>query len=135
MKQSVCSAEIYECTEIGDILDLAFDNIADLDLLEELSHSLFLLRYEQLLAIADDASLLGIEFGDNELDLLILVLVQILLIDIRNKTCRDKYSGLVNDNNDTAKADLNNVCLKYLFVLECFLKPLASALSSKLAVR
>ena len=36
MKQSVCSAQIDECTEIGYILNSTFNYIANMDSLEEL---------------------------------------------------------------------------------------------------
>ena len=70
MKQSVCAAQVDECAEIGDILDHALNGLAYLDALEELLLHRCLLRYEKLLAVADDASSSRIELGDHELDLL-----------------------------------------------------------------
>ena len=106
MKQTVCSAQIYERTEIGNILDNAIDDIAGLDPCKEFSCSFSLAGCENLTAIADDSSSARIELRNYEFDLLILILIEISLIDIRYKAGRNEYSRILDKDCETALKDL-----------------------------
>ena len=97
MKQTVCSAQIYECTEIGYVLNNALYHIAYMDALEELFLLLCLLSNDQLLAVTDDTTTARIELCNYEADLLAFILSQILLIGIRYQACRDEYSCFIYD--------------------------------------
>ncbi len=66
MKQTVCSAQVYECTKIGYILYNALYHIAYMDALEELFLLLCFLSNDQLLTVTDDSSSARIELGDYE---------------------------------------------------------------------
>lgn len=97
MKQSVCSAQIDKCTEIGYVLNNAFYDVAFFDLLEEFLLQFSLLSYDELLTIADVSSSLGIVLADHEFDLLSGILGQILLISIGYQACGDEDSYFVHD--------------------------------------
>ena len=98
MKQTVCSAQIYECTEIGYVLYNTLYHIAYMDALEELFLLLSLFSNDQLLTVTDDAATARIELGNNKADLLTFILRQVLLIGIGYQACRDEYSGLIYNN-------------------------------------
>ena len=75
MKQSVSSAQIDECTEIGYILNSSLNYIANMDSLEESFLHLGFFSNQKLLAVTDDSSSSRIELADNELDLLTSILL------------------------------------------------------------
>ncbi len=79
MQKSVSAAQIDEGTEICQILNHTGTNIADSQLSEELVMLLLLCCRHQLLAIADDSSLLRVELSDDELNVLTLILCQVSL--------------------------------------------------------
>ena len=79
MKQSICSTQVYECTEIGHVLNNSPNHIAYMDALKQLLLHLCLLSNNQLLAVADNSSSLRIELCDYELNLLSCILLQVLL--------------------------------------------------------
>ena len=106
MKQTVCSAQIYECTEICDILNNAVNDVAGLDSFKELSRSFCLAGNKNLTTIADDPSSARIELRNNEFDFLILILIEISLIDIRYKAGRNEYSRILDKDCETALKDL-----------------------------
>ena len=95
VKQTVCTAQIDECTEIGYILNNAVNNIAFVNSLEELFLNLSLLSCDQLSAVTDVSSSLRIVLADNEFNLLTCILGQIFLISIGNKACRDEDSNFL----------------------------------------
>ena len=74
MKQAVSAAQVYECTEIGNVLNSTLYGIASVDTLEELFLHLSLLSNHKLLSVADDSSSLRVELSDNEVDILTCVL-------------------------------------------------------------
>ena len=91
-------AQIYECTEIGYVLNNALYHIAYMDALEELFLLLSFFSNDQLLTVTDDAATARIELGNNKADLLTFILRQVLLIGIGYQACRDEYSGLIYNN-------------------------------------
>ena len=56
VKQTICSAQVDECTKIGNVLYNALYHIAYMDALEELFLHLCLLSNKKLLAVTDDSS-------------------------------------------------------------------------------
>jgi len=128
MKKSVCSAEINECTEIGNVLDNTVYDIANLDLAEESLLHLFLLSCKKLLAVSDASSLVRIVLNDNEVDFLSEIFAEIFLIAVGNKACRDEDSGSVNLNGDSALKDSRNLSGKDFLIIESFFDTLVSLL-------
>ncbi len=97
MKQTVSSAQIDECTEIGYVLNSSLYHIAYMDALEESFLHLSLLSNDKLLAVTDDSSSSRIELCDNELDLLTSIFRKIFLIVLGYQACRDEDSCLIHD--------------------------------------
>ena len=131
MKQTICAAQIYECTEIGNVLYNAFYNVTFMDSCEQCSLLFCLLGNNQLLAIADISSSLRIVLADNEFDLLICILRQIFLIGIGNKTCGDEDTNFIYNNNQTAIQYLCYFCFQNFMVVEGFFDSLVASVSSK----
>ena len=98
MKQTVCSAKVYKCTEIGNVLNGSFYNVSLVDALEQLFLHLSFLSYEKLSSVTDNSSSLRIELCDYELNLLSCILFKILLVSIRYQAGRNKDSGLIHNN-------------------------------------
>ena len=98
MKQTVCSAKVYKCTEIGNVLNGSFYNVSLVDALEQLFLHLSFLSYEKLSSVTDNSSSLRVELCDYEFNLLICIFCKILLIGVGYKACRDKDSGLIHNN-------------------------------------
>ena len=73
MKQAVSAAQVYECTEIGNVLNSTLYGVTCMDALEELFLKLSLLSNHKLLSVADDSSSSRIELCDNEFDLFISI--------------------------------------------------------------
>src|SRR5699024_11973543 len=90
VEQAVRAAKIDERAEIGYVLHHALDSLADSDPLKQSLLHLSFSRKDELLAVADHSSSLGIELGDYKFDLLSRVLGQILFIRIGNQACRNK---------------------------------------------
>ena len=131
MKQTICAAQIYECTEIGNVLYNAFYNVTFMDSCEQCSLLFCLLGNNQLLAIADISSSLRIVLADNEFNLLICILRQVFLIGIGNKTCRDEDTNFIYNNNQTAIQYLCYFCFQNFMVVEGFFDSLVASVSSK----
>lgn len=77
MKQSVSSAQIDECAEIGNILNSSLYNIANCDACEQFFLQFLLLSNDELFAVTDDASSSRVELGNNEFNFLICIFRQI----------------------------------------------------------
>ena len=60
MKQSVSSAQIDECAEIGNILNSSLYNIANCDACEQFFLQFLLLSNDELFAVTDMRLLLGL---------------------------------------------------------------------------
>ena len=73
MKQAVSAAQVYECTEVGNVLNSTLYGVTCMDALEELFLKLSLLSNHKLLSVADDSSSLRVELSDNEIDILTCV--------------------------------------------------------------
>ena len=131
MEQAVRAAQIYERAEIGDVLDGTFNGIAGLNGLKELLLHLGTLSQQQLLAVADISAPVRIVLGNNKLNFLIEILVQISLICIRYKAGRDKYSDFLYDNTEAARKNLSNLCLENFPVVISFFNSLVAAIRSK----
>ena len=97
MKQSVSSAQIDECAEIGNIFNSSLYNIANCDACEQFFLQFLLLSNDELFAVTDDASSSRVELGNNEFNFLICIFRQIFFIYIRYKAGRNEYSGLLNN--------------------------------------
>ena len=128
MQKSVDSAQVYKGAKIRDVLDGALNDVANLELLQKILLDLALALYKNHLAIADDSSPAGIKLRDLELDFLAQILVQIALIAVGYKTCRDEDSGSLDLDR---KASLENLChrrFEHFLVLEGRLKLLVALL-------
>src|SRR5262249_4106065 len=71
VQQAVDAAEVHEGAELGDVLDDALADLADLDLLEELLLHLRALILEQLAAADDDVAAGLVDLEDLALDRLV----------------------------------------------------------------
>ena len=98
MKQTISSAQIYECTKVSNIFNNTFYNISFMDTLEEFFLHLCFLSNQKLFSVTDDSSSLRIEFSDYKLNLLISIFAEVFLISIRYQACRNEDSGLINYN-------------------------------------
>ena len=135
VKQTICSAKIYESTEISDVLNGSFYYIANLKVLEQLRSCLFSLCSEKLLAIADVTTSSRIVLGDHELDLLSEILGKILLISVADKGSRNEYTDAFYNNTDTTGEYLRNLGLQDGLVLICLFDYLIAAIQSQSLVR
>ena len=103
MKQSICSAEVDECTEIGNVLNNTLYGIAYMDPLEQLFLHAQLSCYKKLLAVTDDRLLLrGLNSVITNSISCPAYFVKILLVSIRYQAGRNEDSCLVNDYAQSA---------------------------------
>src|SRR5262249_37800634 len=95
VQQAVDAAEIDERPEVGDVLDEALANLADLDLRHELVLGLGPRVLQQLAARDDDVAALVVDLDDNGLDDTADVLV-----DIRGPSDVDLAGGQEDGHTD-----------------------------------
>src|SRR5688572_31988973 len=88
MQQSIDTAEIDECTEVGDVLDDAFAHLILLELLHELFALSSTFAFQDHATRHDDVPAPLVQLDDLELELLAEQLV-----DVRNATQRDLRAG------------------------------------------
>ncbi len=131
MKETVDTAYVDKCSEIGDVLNLAYDDVADLELLEERLLKLGFLGDKHLLSVADDTVPAGVKLRHHELNFLIFVFAQIFLVEIGYETCRYKYSRALDARDKTASKHLNDGTFYRLLILESLVKLLISLLKHK----
>ena len=127
MKQTVCSAQINECTEISHILHNTLNHIADCNAFKQRFLQFRFSGYQKLFAVTDNSSSSRIELGNYKLDFLARIFFQIFLIRIRNQAGRNKYTSLINHNAQTAAENLNHRSAQNFLIVKCLFQSLVSS--------
>jgi hypothetical protein len=70
------------------------------------------------MTITQNTTTTQLQTNDTELDLLIRILAQILFIYIRDEAGRDEYSGILDENCQTAIENLRYLGLKHFAAVE-----------------
>ena len=126
MQQTVCSAQVDECTEVCNVFDNAFYYITNVDSCKEFFLHFCFLCNQQLFTVADDSSSAWIELADHKLDFLTCIFAKISFVSIRYQACRDKYSCFVDHNAQTTIEYLCNRCFQYFVIFKSFFQSLVS---------
>ena len=135
MDKSVYAAEVDEYTVVGDVLDHAFENLAFLELADELGTLCFLLGLEENLMRDDHVATFLIDLDDLEVDGLIHELIVVadgLDVDLAaGEECLDTEH--VHDH--TALGAGLDISLDDFVLFECLVDPIPGFKSACLLVR
>ena len=130
MQQAVRAAKVDKRAEIGHVLHNAVGHVAGLDSGEQLLLHLGLLSNQKGLAVADDSSSLGVEFGDDELNVLSGILGQVFLVAVGNQACGDEYPCAFHFHAEAAVQNLGNLRGQHFLVLKRLLKTAVASVGS-----